>query len=366
MTDQERINNLEREIITLKNSLARHRHLGADGTSRLTGDTDITVNTINLISKRVGAYTATVPLLIRDQTASDSGYGSNVFGSGVYSRSLGTASEAIFGVNITTKEVRENDNVINGIPTGTAITTQYSPNQLNTFHYGYKNPLTYVASSTAVTNTLSIDITKFTVSNDELVGYLASIEDPSTGVSEQRYIVSNTATTLTLETNWNVSISNGNVVVFAPVYFGASLYPWKRGYFADSIRFGTGMTTASGGAKQTSFLLTKESDTALSIGASFGSKGIVVTPNTGFTLSPDSGYIVIGSSGAISADGSMAISNGSFFGQLLIIQMVGAGTVTIPDNANTAMAGDFTMNTEDTLMLLWDNSNWVEISRSIN
>ena len=61
--------------------------------------------------------------------------------------------------------------------------------------------------------------------------------------------------------------------------------------------------------------------------------------------------------------------NGGSEGMRLVIRAVNSGrTVVVKDaTGNIACAGDFTMdNVEDTMELIYDGSNWLELSRSGN
>lgn len=76
---------------------------------------------------------------------------------------------------------------------------------------------------------------------------------------------------------------------------------------------------------------------------------------------------VDGSGGAVTLSGTTAIADGTFDGQILIIQGASASnTVTIQDGANTRMNGNMLLALGSVLTLVWDlaDSNWVELWRS--
>ena len=87
------------------------------------------------------------------------------------------------------------------------------------------------------------------------------------------------------------------------------------------------------------------------------------------TIESDASYKRVVGDAAVTADATTAIENGSSAGQIIVI--VGGSdtnTVTVPDAANTILAGGASMvlGLSDTLTLMWDLSNWVELSRSAN
>ena len=41
-------------------------------------------------------------------------------------------------------------------------------------------------------------------------------------------------------------------------------------------------------------------------------------------------------------------------------------TVTVPDNANTKLAGARTLGINDTLILMWNSIDWIELSYTSN
>jgi|SRR5882672_6753165 len=76
---------------------------------------------------------------------------------------------------------------------------------------------------------------------------------------------------------------------------------------------------------------------------------------------------VSGTPGAVTLSGTTAIADGTFDGQILIIQGASASnTVTIQDGANTRMNGNMLLALGSVLTLVWDlaDSNWVELWRS--
>jgi hypothetical protein len=92
-------------------------------------------------------------------------------------------------------------------------------------------------------------------------------------------------------------------------------------------------------------------------------------PVTGDTLSPATGFVKLRPTSAATLSLTTAISDGSVPGQLLILegQPSGGGFTFITNNANTHLsANGHTLNVNDTLVLIWDGNNWVELSFANN
>jgi hypothetical protein len=104
----------------------------------------------------------------------------------------------------------------------------------------------------------------------------------------------------------------------------------------------------------------------------YGRKSLVLAPAS-VTLSGaapslnhgDAGFVLV-TLGA-TASGDATIVAGRYAGQLLIIKVVSnAGTATFKDTGTQVLAGAFNPTANDTLTLIWDGTNWVEVSRSVN
>ena len=110
--------------------------------------------------------------------------------------------------------------------------------------------------------------------------------------------------------------------------------------FAGSVSIGAVLTLA------------QESRTSLAAGA---------------TLAADASHqLVAGGSGPVTLSGTTAIANGAAAGQLLLL--VGssdANGVTISHGANVLLSGgaaNRTLGLNDTLLLLWNGADWIELS----
>jgi predicted RNase H-like nuclease (RuvC/YqgF family) len=94
---------------------------------------------------------------------------------------------------------------------------------------------------------------------------------------------------------------------------------------------------------------------------------IMESVSAGFTLTPATQYHKLSATAAVTSDTGTAISDGYFPGQILIIEgSDDTNTITIKDVANTNLTADVVLGNEDTLLLIWNGSNWLEISNSNN
>ncbi len=92
----------------------------------------------------------------------------------------------------------------------------------------------------------------------------------------------------------------------------------------------------------------------------------LTTPTNTQTLTPAGGYVkLFAVTTARTLNTSTAIANGPALGAILIIQgSSDVGTVTVPDGANTRLGSnlDRVLGSGDTLILIWDGIDWVELS----
>ena len=114
--------------------------------------------------------------------------------------------------------------------------------------------------------------------------------------------------------------------------------------------------------------LSEETDTVLAFTEFVGAteqSAVVVTE--GSTITPTGTYQPLTSSGAVTTSTSIAIADGSFVGQLLIlVNENGSDEITIDNGGNTHLSADIVLGNDDTLMLLWDGADWLEIGGANN
>lgn len=114
--------------------------------------------------------------------------------------------------------------------------------------------------------------------------------------------------------------------------------------------------------------LSEETDTVLTFSefmAAAEQAAVVVT--SGSTITPTGTYQPLTSTGAQTTSTSEAIADGTVIGQLLILVNENASSaITIDDGGNTKLSGDAVLGADDTLMLIWDGADWLEIAQSDN
>ena len=93
-----------------------------------------------------------------------------------------------------------------------------------------------------------------------------------------------------------------------------------------------------------------------------------VVPGDGTTLTSSRSFLRLNPSSPVTLNGTTAISNGSTVGSILILQgMHDVNTVTVPDNANVQVPSfSRVLGLNDTLTLIWNGTDWVEVSFTNN
>jgi len=87
----------------------------------------------------------------------------------------------------------------------------------------------------------------------------------------------------------------------------------------------------------------------------------------GESITPTGTYQPITSSGAVTTSATTAVLDGVLTGQLLILVNENASdTIIVKNGANTHLSADITLGNDDTLTLLWDGADWLEISTADN
>ena len=89
------------------------------------------------------------------------------------------------------------------------------------------------------------------------------------------------------------------------------------------------------------------------------------TVGAGFVLEPATQFHQLTGTAARTSDTTTAVKDGGFVGQILVIEGThDTNTITITDNANTKMAGNVILGVNDTLTLMWNGDDWVELCRN--
>ncbi len=99
---------------------------------------------------------------------------------------------------------------------------------------------------------------------------------------------------------------------------------------------------------------------------------LAITTNYGITpgnyslilLTDDGGQ----ASGTVTLDNSVSIVDGTYVGQLCLIVYVdtAGATMTVQDNANTLLSGDLALGLGDSLLVVWNGTDWVQLGTSDN
>lgn len=93
----------------------------------------------------------------------------------------------------------------------------------------------------------------------------------------------------------------------------------------------------------------------------------VVAPVQGATLNASSSYLRLAPATPVTLSTTTAIADGPAVGAVLILEVV-SQAVTIPHNANTKLyaTGALQLTANQTLTLLWNGSDWIELAYSFN
>ena len=96
-------------------------------------------------------------------------------------------------------------------------------------------------------------------------------------------------------------------------------------------------------------------------------EGSVVVVTEGSTITPTGTYQPISSASGVTTSTSTAIADGTKVGQILILVNENASDVIVIDNGgNTHLSADISLGNDDTLMLIWDGADWLELATSNN
>lgn len=214
------IQQLRQEIETLKETLAKHVHTGDDGSEKLRTSIELPE----------GEY-------------------------------LNAGSIFVEGYNDTSKRqstgaivVGSDRNIADG-SRNTQIMIDHLLSSNDTFVHAERSPL-YVGKGNVSSGGTTMSQSNYSWDTNELAGAYVVVWDGDLLTFDSYKIVSNNATTITVDGTWSFSQTGAAYIVFMPVYFGSAQYPWRRLYTLDGlgggIRFGLGMT--NGGQKDNGLL----------------------------------------------------------------------------------------------------------------
>lgn len=178
-----------------------------------------------------------------------------------YTSATASARSHIAAISVGDETLQNQGGDTSSLNTQIYLEDQPDTTSLQSFLYGFRKPLyvnrtddTISVTSGAATLT---DSSKNWTTN-ELAGAIVHVFDSSGVLQFARQIASNTATVITIDSTWPATVSGGTYVVSMPIYFGASAYPWRMGYFGGNdissggtgaqrqvLRFGYGSTTGT-------------------------------------------------------------------------------------------------------------------------
>jgi len=93
----------------------------------------------------------------------------------------------------------------------------------------------------------------------------------------------------------------------------------------------------------------------------------VVVVTAGSIITPTGAYQPITSTAEFTASASTAVADGTVVGQLLILVNENASDVIhIPDAANTNISAQADLGNDDTITLIWDGADWLEVAQVDN
>jgi hypothetical protein len=173
-----------------------------------------------------------------------------------------------------------------------------------------------------------------------------------------------TATTVVSSSNGFVSTNGFDVVGNITMTDGALLNTKGVVTVTDGIQVSGAISVASG----------------LTVTSWSRFYGLALVPATtcvvtsGYSITPGNYSLVYlvddgtRATGAITMSAVTSVISGTYQGQLLMVMCIdGDGALlTIPDNPNTALTGDVQLGISDTLTLMWNGYDWVELAACDN
>lgn len=218
--EQQRIQNLENEVKSLKDLFYRHQHDGVDGTNKLRKDI----------------------VLDKDQflTIGNTQQGSSI-------GQIGTSAEFHRHILVAGTDTQTSGFVNKSVNAQTTL--EHQPNTTTSFFYGMRSPIVTSLEGTSISTTkggTTVTISGFDFTTNELAGAQINILDSAGTFIEGQTIGSNTSTVITILDSWLATTSGGKFTILRPLYLGSADYQWQRAYVnwgtSGGVRFGFGPT----------------------------------------------------------------------------------------------------------------------------
>lgn len=101
----------------------------------------------------------------------------------------------------------------------------------------------------------------------------------------------------------------------------------------------------------------------------FSKSSVSLTADNQVVTVGTSSYIELTSNSTTAGTRTITLSNGTYSGQLLVLQLTGSTTTVVADMAdagNLRLSAAWSGTGDDTITLLWTGAHWAEICRSAN
>jgi hypothetical protein len=107
---------------------------------------------------------------------------------------------------------------------------------------------------------------------------------------------------------------------------------------------------------------------SIAVATTVGLTKTTIAMTEGLILTNLSSYVSLTTTGAVTGSVTTAIADGATGNTFLIIENGGAHDVIIKDGANTKFSGDLTLTggANDTLMVIWNGTDWVGLGLTDN
>lgn len=133
----------------------------------------------------------------------------------------------------------------------------------------------------------------------------------------------------------------------------------------DDLDLDGNLTVAGTGSVTGAFTVTD--DLVVSSGFPVFEQATTLAVTAGNPITPTSGYQPITSTAEVTASATTALPDGDKAGEVVILVNQNASDVIhVPDTANTQLSAQADLGPHDTLHLLWDGADWVEVAQTDN
>jgi len=166
---------------------------------------------------------------------------------------------------------------------------------------------------------------------------------------------------ITSGANFMADLGNSGTITTSRVIY-TEADTWDNGVDLSAGTFTSDLVLQNGE------IIENATDAVVSISAFTGFvEATPVVVSAGSTITALGTYQPLTSSGAVTTSTTTAIADGVKVGQILIlVNENGSDVITIDDGGNTKLSGDAVLGAGDTLFLIWDGADWLEIAQANN